>query len=90
MESPKERSIYAIYEKNNVELIISIRQTIDIEQEQIEKNDKLLEVYIANGVEYYIFSNTETLHTTWIVGEFECQIIGIITIAEMKAMINSI
>ena len=89
-ESPKERSVYAIYDNNNVELIISIRQAIDMEQEQIEKNDKLLEVYIADGIEYYIFSNTETLHATWIVGEFECQIIGLITIDEMKAMIDSI
>ena len=90
MQSPKETSVHAFYEHNNLELIISIRQTIGVQTEQIEKNDNLLEVYIADGIEYYIFSNTETLHATWIVGEFECQIIGLITIDEMKAMIDSI
>lgn len=90
MDSPKEISIHAIYENDNVELIIRIRQSIGVEPEQIEKNDELLEIYPVDGVEYYIFSNTETLHATWIVGEFECQIIGMITIDEMKAMIDSI
>lgn len=90
MQTPKVISVHTIYENNDVELIIRIRQSIGVEPEQIEKNDNLLEVYMADGVEYYIFSNTETLHATWIVGEFECQIIGIITIDEMKAMIDSI
>lgn len=88
--SPKETSVHAVYEHQNLELIIRIRQSIGVEPEQIEKNDELLEIYPVDGVEYYIFSNTETLHATWIVGEFECQIIGIITIDEMKAMIDSI
>ncbi len=88
--SPKVISVHAIYQNNDMELIIRIRQSIGVEPEQIEKNDDLLEVYVVDGVEYFIFSNTETLHATWIVGEFECQIIGIITIDEMKAMIDSI
>lgn len=90
MTSPKERSIYAIYDNNNAELIIRVRQSIGVEPERIEKNDELLEIYTVDGVEFYIFSNTETLQTTWLLGEFECQIIGQITIEEMKAMIDSI
>lgn len=90
MKSPMEASIQAIYENNGVELIISIRQTIGIKPEKIEKNDSLLEIYTIDGIEYYIFSNTETLQATWLLGEFECQIIGQITIEEMKAMIDSI
>lgn len=90
MESPKERSIYAIYENNNAELIISIRQTIGAQMEQIEKNDDLLEVYVADGVEYYIFSNTENLQATWSIGEFQCIIGGNIALEEMKKMIDSI
>ena len=90
IQSPKETSVHAIYENNNLELIIRIRQSIGVEPEQIEKNDELLEIYTVDGVEYYIFSNTETLHTTWILGEIECQIVGKITIEEMKAMIDSI
>ena len=88
--SPKATTIYAIYESNNLELIISIRQTIGIPAHQVEKNEDLLEIYAVNGVEYFIFSNTQTLQTTWVLGEFECEIIGDITIEEMRAMIDSI
>ena len=88
--SPKMRSIYAVYKNNNAELIISIRQTIGVPAKQVEKTEDLLEIYTANGVDYYIFSNTDTLHVVWSIGEFECKIVGETTIEEMKAMIDSI
>ena len=53
-------------------------------------NTPFLEIYTADGVDYYIFSNTDTLQVVWSIGEFECQIVGEITIEEMKAMIDSI
>ena len=90
MNSPFERSIVAIYEHDNVELVIQIRQIVGMSPEQIEKNDLLLEIHTANDVNYYIFSNTETLQAAWVMGEFECQIIGKITIDDLKAMIDSI
>ena len=88
--TPRVRNIGAIYEKNGSELIIKICQTIGVPAAQVEKNDDLLEVYVVDGVEYYIFSNTETLQATWAFGEFECIIIGQITLEEMKTMIDSI
>lgn len=90
MITPRVLNINAIYENNGLELVINIRQTIGISAHQIEKNDDLLEVYAVDSVEYYIFSNTETLQSAWSIGEFECQIIGKISIEEMKEMINSI
>ena len=89
-ESPRVRNINAIYEKDGSELIIKIRQTIGVQAEQVEKNDDLLEVYQVNGIEYYIFSNTETLNAAWSIGEYECIITGKITLEEMKKMIDSI
>ena len=89
-ESPRVRNINANYEKNGSELIIKICQTIGVPAEQVEKNDDLLEVYVVDGVEYYIFSNTETLQAAWSIGEFECIIGGKITLEEMKKMIDSI
>ena len=88
--SPKGRTIYSIYEKNGTELIIKIFQTIGAPANQVEKNDDLLEVYTVDGIEYYIFSNTETLQVAWSIGEFECIIIGEITLEEMKEIIDSI
>ena len=89
-ETPRVRNIGAIYEKDGSELIIKICQTIGVQAPQVEKNDDLLEVYVVDGVEYYIFSNTETLQTAWSIGEFECIIGGKITLEEMKRMIDSI
>ena len=90
MDSPRVLNIYATYDKNDETLIIKIRQTIGVQAEQVEKNDDLLEVYVVDGVEYYIFSNTETLQAAWSIGEFECIIGGKITLEEMKRMIDSI
>ena len=88
--SPRVRNINAIYEKDGSELIIKIRQTIGVQAPQVEKNDDFIELYVVDGVEYYIFSNTETLQAAWSIGEFECLIIGTITLEEMKMMIDSI
>jgi hypothetical protein len=88
--SPRVRNINATYVKNDETLIIKIRQTIGVPAEQVEKNDDLLEIYVVDGVEYYIFSNTETLQAAWSIGEFECIIGGKITLEEMKRMIDSI
>ena len=90
MESPRVRNINAIYDNNGSELIIKIRQTIGVQAPQTEKNDDFLELYVVDGVEYYIFSNTETLQVAWSIGEFECIIGGKITLEEMKMMIDSI
>lgn len=88
--SPRVRTFSAVYEKADEILIITIRQKIGVPASQVEKNDDLLEVYAVDGVEYYIFSNTETLQAAWSVGEFECIMIGKITLEEMKMMIDSI
>lgn len=88
--SPRVLNVNAIYEKNDERLIIKICQTIGAQAPQVEKNDDLLEVHVVDGVEYYIFSNTETLQAVWSIGEFECIIGGKITLEEMKRMIDSI
>lgn len=89
-ETPKAIRISAIYEKDGDQLIIQIRQEFSSDPMQIEKNDDLIEIYTADGVDYYIFSNNGTLQTAWVVGEFECIIGGKITLEEMKRIIDSI
>lgn len=89
-ETPRVRNIYSSYENNDETLIIKICQTIGVQAPQVEKNDDFFELYVVDGVEYYIFSNTETLQAAWSIGEFECIIGGKITLEEMKRMIDSI
>ena len=90
ISTPRVLNISAVYEKNGSELVIKIRQTIGVQAPQVEKNDDFIEAYVVDGVEYYIFSNTETLNAAWSIGEFECIITGKITLEEMKMMIDSI
>ena len=90
INTPRVRNFSAVFEKDGSELVIKIRQTIGVQAPQVEKNDDLLEVYVVDGVKYYIFSNTETLNAAWSIGEFECIITGKVTLDEMKKMIDSI
>ncbi len=89
-DSPKALSISAVYEKDGERLIIKIRQEFGSPPFQIEKNEDLIEIYTVDGVDYYIFSNCETLQAAWVVSEFECIISGKITLEEMKRIIDSI
>ena len=90
VRTPREISISAKFNRNGDELIIKIRQVIGGQADQIEKSEDLLEIYTVNGVDYYIFSNTETMQAAWSIGEFECLIVGKTTLEEMKTMIDSI
>lgn len=89
-ETPKALSISAVYEKDGEQLIIQIRQEFGSPPMQIEKNEDLIEIYTVDGVDYYIFSNDEFMQTAWVVGEYECVIIGKLTLEDMKRVIDSI
>lgn len=89
-ETPKVLQISAVYEKDDEQLIIKIWQEFGSDPVQIEKNEDLIEIYTTDGVDYYIFSNDEFMQTAWIVGEYECVIIGKLTLEDMKKVIDSI
>ena len=82
--------ITALYDRDGEQLIVQIRQLMDGEPYQVEKNEDLIEIYSADGVDYYIFSNDKYMQTAWIVGEYECLIIGKLTLEDMKKVIDSI
>lgn len=90
-ENPMQRYYVALYLKGDQHLNICLRSYEDKDPERIEINEDLIEVYIALGVEYYIFSNDEDmLSAIWIQNSYEGCISGKITIDEMKMMIDSI
>ena len=89
-KSPREISISAKYERSDEEIRISIRRLVGSNPEEIEKSENYIQAYDANGITYYLFSNYEKVKAAWVVGEFECYITGILTIDELKAIIDSI
>ena len=88
--TPQVRSFVANYQKGDEVLLINIHQNIGVPASRIEKSDNPVEVYVANGIEYYIFLNDDTLQAAWSIHEFECVIAGNITLEEMHLMIHSI
>ena len=89
-ENPVQRVYMAHYKCDEQSLTVTIRSYLNSDPEKIEINEKLLEIYEASGVEYYIFSNFNQLRAVWILDSYECYISGELTIDEMKMMIDSI
>ena len=90
VDNPSEMSFYAEYLNGDSLIQISIRQRLQGDAEQVEKNEHVIEAYPANGVTYFIVQNNGRIQVTWTVGKFEGMIAGDITIDEAKLMINSI
>ena len=81
---------YTNCENDQDDLIISVDIFIPSNPGRVEANEDILEVYHANGMEYYIVRNNKRLKALWITGPYECLIAGEVTIEEMKAIIDSI
>ena len=89
-ETPKALTISAKYEKDRDQMIVQIRKDFGSDPVQIEKNENLIEIYSADGVDYYIFSNMDSMHIAWVNGDYECLIIGKLSIDDAKKVIDSI
>ena len=89
-QSPKQRLFSAIYISGDQTIRIRIADYLDSFPSQIEQSDSLVEIYRPGAVEYYIFNNYEQLKAVWVKENYECYIIGSISLAEMKEMIDSI
>jgi len=89
-ETPIQKVYCAIYGDGVNELTITIQAYIRSDPEVIEINDEPHEIYKANGIEAYIFSNNQQLCAAWINDSYECIVSGELTIEEIKAMIDSI
>lgn len=90
VESPRTICITAKYKRDNKEIQVVIRQLLTSTPAQIEKSENCIEVYIADGITYYLLNNYDNLKAVWTVEAFECYISGELTIDEMKAIIDSI
>lgn len=87
---PGMETYRAVYEDHSREFRIQV-QTIRLSDTQMfEITDDAAEIYESCGVKYYIFQNMDELRTVWISNGYECSLSGVLTIEEIKSMINSI
>lgn len=89
-DTPKRRQFAAQYECGENTIRIRIADYFDGAPTQIEQSAPVLEVYTVNGIQYYIFENYNQLRAVWINENFECYIIGPLSVSEIKEMIDSI
>lgn len=83
----------AIYAKRSSEYVFCV-EVKDLVEESgsliIEKDDRAVEVYASNGMDWYIMSNLENVNATTIVGDRQVLFSGPISIDEMKKVIDSV
>lgn len=89
-QTPKHRAYKVRYICGEDNIAIRIADYLDSFPAQIEQSDSLLEIYTANGIDYYIFNNYDQLKAVWVNDNFECSISGPISISAIKEIIDSI
>lgn len=89
-ETPKQRRFSAKYQSGENTIRIRIANYLDSAPSQIEQSESLIEVYQSNGIDYYLFNNFEQVKAVWINENYECYIIGPLTLSEIKEIIDSI
>lgn len=89
-DTPRRRQFAAQYQFGDKTIRIRIADYFDSAPAQIEQSDPVLEVYTVNGIQYYIFENYDQLRAVWINENYECYIIGPLSVSEIKEMIDSI
>lgn len=88
--SPIQKSYTALYLDGDMYLRIQVRTHLseDIQNNEIENEP--IEIYVSDGIEYFIFQNLDQLRAIWAVDSYECLITGDVTLDEIKMMIDSI
>lgn len=89
-QSPLQRRYRATYMNGEQTLKITVQEYLDKIPVHVEQSDGLVEEYMVSGITYYLFSDIDVVKAVWINGSYECDIMGNVTIEELKMMINSI
>ncbi len=89
-ETPDQRRFVAKYQSGENTIRIRIANYLDSAPSQIEQSESLIEIYHSNGIDYYLFNNFEQVKAVWINENYECYIIGPLTLSDIKQIIDSI
>lgn len=89
-DTPLQRRFVAKYQLGDNTIRIRIVDYLNGAPSQVEQSDGLLEVYSSADIDYYIMDNEDQLQAVWIINNYECCIIGPLTLPEIKQIIDSI
>jgi hypothetical protein len=88
--SPAKKVYRAKYTSGEMVLRITVQDYLDKYPIYVEQSDGLVEEYVVSGITYYIFADINVVKAVWINDSYECDIMGNVTIEELKMMIDSI
>ena len=89
-ETPTQRVFIAKYVKGDKTIMIRIADYLDDSPVQVEQSGELLELLTLGGIDYYIFKNHDQLRAVWICEQYECSVMGDMSLSELKEIIKSI
>ena len=89
-QMPLKKVYRAKYTKGELFITITIQDYLDKIPVYVEQREGLEEEYKVAGVTYYLFLDNDVAKAVWINGSYECDILGNVTIDELKLMIDSI
>ena len=88
--TPVQEIVVAIYINDSNMVKITVKSYLSGEPEQLEKSTDLEELYSFSGNDYYIMHNNDVTQAAWIADNYECHIVGNLSVEEIKLMIQSI
>jgi hypothetical protein len=88
--SPIQKVYTAIYLNMDKELQFQIRTHLSEDVQNNEIENEPIEIYVSDGITYYIFNNLDQIFATWTYESYECFISGDLSVEEVKMMIDSI
>ena len=88
--SPVKKVYRAKYTSGELVLRITVQDYSKEKPVYVEQSEGLVEEYIVSGITYYLFADINVVKAVWINGSYECDIMGNVTIEELKMMIDSI
>ncbi len=89
-QMPLKKVYRAKYTKGDLFLTITIQDYLNGDPVYVEQKEGLEEEYGVSGITYYLFADNDVCKAVWINGSYECDILGNVTIEELKLMIDSI
>ena len=89
-QNPAKKVYRATYVEQAKVLKITVQDYLDEDPLYVEQSEGLVEEYEVKGITYYLFSDNDMVKAVWINDSYECDIMGQLTIQELKMMIDSI
>ena len=89
-ETPAKIIFTAIYIRADEEILITIETLLSPFTRTYEKDSKDVIIFEINGVEHFIMTNLDIVNVVWKHKNYECSIIGNLSLEEAEKMINSI